>query len=178
MRKVYIILTFTHTRISRLIKLVTNKKYTHVSISLDKELNSMFSFGRRNLKNPFNWGFMKENINEWVFGFDKEAITAIYELQVSEFQYKKIKFNIEKDFQNKEKYSYHFLWAVFSIFNIKINSKNKYFCSQYIAEVLQHSWIEIFTKKKRVVKPIDFIKSNKINLIYEWRLHKFSKILK
>lgn len=48
MKKIYIILTFTGTALSRIIKFATKVEFAHVSIALDEELNEMYSFGRIN----------------------------------------------------------------------------------------------------------------------------------
>ena len=46
MKKIYIVLTYTGTFLSRIVNIYTGKKYSHVSISLDKNLEYMYSFGR------------------------------------------------------------------------------------------------------------------------------------
>lgn len=53
MKKIYIILTQTGSVVSQMVKLYTRKKYGHVSISLDRELKNMYSFGRLKATNPF-----------------------------------------------------------------------------------------------------------------------------
>ena len=53
MKKIYIILTFTGTALSRIIKMATKVEFAHVSIALDEELNEMYSFGRINPYIPF-----------------------------------------------------------------------------------------------------------------------------
>ena len=68
MKKIYIILTNSGTILSRVIKLYTRKEYTHVSISLDKRLRKMYSFGRLNPYNPFYGGFIHEEIGNHMMG--------------------------------------------------------------------------------------------------------------
>ena len=46
MKKVYIVLTNTGTFLSRIVNVYTRKEFSHVSISLDENLNYMYSFGR------------------------------------------------------------------------------------------------------------------------------------
>ena len=53
MKKIYIVLTHSGTALSKIIKGFTKDEFSHVSISLDKELNEMYSFGRLNPYNPF-----------------------------------------------------------------------------------------------------------------------------
>lgn len=43
----YIVLTKTNTTMSRLIQIFKNDKYTHAAISFGKNLNQMYSFGRK-----------------------------------------------------------------------------------------------------------------------------------
>ena len=60
---IYIVLSHTGTVLSRLIKTFTRAEYSHVSISLDKNLEKMYSFGRINPYNPFYAGFVHEKIH-------------------------------------------------------------------------------------------------------------------
>lgn len=62
MRSIYIVLTFTGTVLATIIKEYTRREFAHVSISLDKELEEMYSFGRLNPYNPFIGGFVHEHI--------------------------------------------------------------------------------------------------------------------
>ena len=63
MKKIYIVLTHSGTTLSKIIKGFTKDEFSHVSISLDKELNEMYSFGRLNPYNPFWGGFVHEYID-------------------------------------------------------------------------------------------------------------------
>lgn len=51
--KIYIILTYTGTLLSKIIKFYTKDEFSHVSLALDIGLNKMYSFGRLNPYNPF-----------------------------------------------------------------------------------------------------------------------------
>lgn len=46
-KKIYLLLTRTGTKFSTIIHRVTKYEYTHASIALDKELNQLYSFGRK-----------------------------------------------------------------------------------------------------------------------------------
>ena len=45
--KIYIIQMHTYTIPSRLIKRITNYEYSHIAISLDRNCNTIYSFGRK-----------------------------------------------------------------------------------------------------------------------------------
>ena len=67
MKKIYIVLTYTGTWLSKVVRFYTRKDYSHVSISLDENLNNMYSFGRINPYNPFSCGFVKESPRHGTF---------------------------------------------------------------------------------------------------------------
>ena len=59
--KIYIVASQTGTVPSRLIKRVTRARFNHVSISLDEQLDTMYSFARRHPYNPVWGGYVKES---------------------------------------------------------------------------------------------------------------------
>ena len=59
MKYVYVFLTRTGTKIANIIVMVTGDRFAHASISLDRELTQMYSFGRRRVTNPLYGGFIK-----------------------------------------------------------------------------------------------------------------------
>ena len=99
--KIYIVLTHTGTTLSKIVKWYTKKDFSHVSISLDKELNEMYSFGRLNPYNPFLGGFVHEYTDKGIFKRFKNTNAAIYSLEVTQEQYEHIKNAINKIEQEK-----------------------------------------------------------------------------
>lgn len=79
-KKVYILLSKTKTVPSNLIKLMTREPYCHTSLALDISLDEMYSFARKGVYNPFNSGFISENIEKGIFGKHKGTRCAVYEL--------------------------------------------------------------------------------------------------
>lgn len=90
-RKVYIVLTQTYTNIARIIKSITKDKYSHASLSLDPKCDKMYSFGRKYIYFPFYGIFLKEDLRKGLFSRNKNALVAIYEINVTAYQYNKIK---------------------------------------------------------------------------------------
>ena len=74
----YIVLTRTNTTMSRLIQIFKNDKYTHAAISFDKNLNQMYSFGRKHTFNPFIGGFKKEDINKGIYKLSQTVPSVWY----------------------------------------------------------------------------------------------------
>jgi len=90
MSKIYIVLTYSGTVLSKLVKIYTRKEYSHVSISLDQNLNQMYSFGRINPYCPFLGGFVKESPRYGTFKRFNDTKAKIYSLEVDDRQYEKI----------------------------------------------------------------------------------------
>ncbi len=156
MKKIYIIQAHTGTVPARLIKLFTKKNYTHISLSFNKSLNKMYSFGRRTLNNPLNAGFVTEDINGIFFEKFKNTNCRIYELEIPYFKYFKLKSIIKKYEKDPLKYDYDIIGLLTRAIKINIKRKNKYICSQFIAEVLKESNIYDFKRPTKTILPIDF----------------------
>ncbi len=166
MKKIYLILMNTHTIPSRLVRIFTMYRYTHVALSLDKDCYKIYSFGRKSIHNILKGGFTIEKQNgEFFQKFDK-TICKIYELQVSNKQYYKINKNINNMVKNKEIYKYDLLGAILRFFKIPIKRKNKYVCSSFLAYLLEDSNTYKFNKKTCFVKPKDITKIDSLKEIY------------
>ena len=77
MKKIYIILTHTGTILSRIIRHWTKDEFSHISISLDKDLEEMYSFGRLNPYNAFVGGFVREGLDKGTFARFKKRIKLL-----------------------------------------------------------------------------------------------------
>src|SRR5690625_5503838 len=61
-KTLYFLFTDTGTYLSKAINYCTKQSLNHVSIGFDPELKEVYSFGRTHPRNPFNGGFVKEDI--------------------------------------------------------------------------------------------------------------------
>ena len=60
-KQLYIVISQTGTLLSRILKYITGAEYNHASISLSRDLDKMYSFGRRHPYYPFWGGFVIES---------------------------------------------------------------------------------------------------------------------
>lgn len=169
-REVYIMLSQTRTYFARLIKLYTKEPYAHASIAFDEDLEEMYSFARLRPKNPFITGFVEEDITSGVFGECTETTCSVYSLKVTQEQYDNLKAQVEIFKQNRDRYSYNFLGIVGVMIQKPINSKNRYFCSQFVAHILEESGIRLFNKSSSLVRPFDIRICPKFKRIYQGKL--------
>lgn len=169
-KNVYIVLTQTQTYPARLIHYYTHEPYAHASLAFDEDLEEMYSFARRGIRNPFNAGFIEEDIEDGIFGKFRSTTCNIYQLKVTETQYIRLRREIDIFKQNKRDYSYNYIGVLGAALNIAISPKQKYFCSQFVAYVLEQSGINIFNKGYALVKPRDIRLNHNLKSIYRGKL--------
>ena len=158
-RNIYILLTDTGTWFSRMIKLYTKAPYNHASISIDENLEELYSFGRKVYYNPLSAGFIKERMDQGVFFYKKNTKCLIYKIEVSEKQYNQFTKNIAQFKCFKDQYRYNLLGVMAIAVNKRLIRENAFTCSQFVASML--------------VTPEDITKIPQLTLIYEGKLRDY-----
>ena len=171
MKNIYIVLTYTGTALSEIVKFYTKKKYTHISIGLDSDLKELYSFGRLNPYNPFKGGFVKEELNSGTFGRFKNTVAAIYSFEVTDKQYENIKNTIYDVRDNKEKYKFNILGLFLVSINKKLKREKTFYCAEFVKYVLETAFGKIFLPD--IIKPMDFLEIENIELVYEGFLREY-----
>ncbi len=168
--KIFILLTDTGTLFTRAIKLYTRKPYNHTSISFDGELTEVYSFGRKMPNNPFTGGFVKEEVENELF---KNARCAVYSCHVTEEQYEKMLKKVQEMEAKKELYRYNLIGVFALAAKMKVKRKNAYFCSQFVAALLQEAEIYIANKPLFFITPHDIQSDSRLQLEYEGDLKNY-----
>ena len=171
-KKIYIILTFTGTILSRLIRLWTKDEYCHVSIALDKDLNDIYSFGRINPYNPFIGGFIKEGIDIGTFKRFRNTKTAIYSLDVSNLQYRRVVKKIKHFKKNKKLYKFNIIGLFSVALKVPFKRENYFYCSEFVKYIIEEAKIDLDLPD--LVRPMDF-KKNNLDLIYTGYLKNYQR---
>jgi hypothetical protein len=174
-RNIYILLTDTGTWFSRLIKLYTKAPYNHASISLDDNLEELYSFGRKVYYNPLSAGFIKEDLNQGVFLYKKNTKCILYKIAISENQYEEIFQKIDQFKCFPQHYRYNLLGVMGIALNKRIVRENAFTCSQFVASVLTASGIYAFEKYTELITPEDITKIPQLQFIYEGKLSDYQQ---
>ena len=161
---IYIVVSNTGSPASKIISKFTQKKYNHVSLSLDSELKTILSYnGGEKILPP---GLNKEEIE--FFNQKDDASILVYRLAIEKEQKLKIINTIKKI--NEQGSAYNILGLVFQT-SLKPNIM---FCSQFVYKMLECADINYFEKKPEAVRPYDFIEldySRKLEFCYELYLN-------
>ena len=172
MKRIYLILTYSGTILSRIIKIYTRDEFAHVSISLDEELNQMYSFGRLNPYNPFIGGFVHEGINIGTFKRFRKSQTAVYSIMISDEQYKKIKETIKLIRECPIAYKFNIIGLFGAGFNIRIHMRHSFYCAEFVKYLLEKARVK--NNLPEIIKPEDFKRLDNIRLEYKGSLCEYS----
>lgn len=157
-KKIYVVLTRSTTVLSQLIHYFKGDEYTHAALAFDRELNYMFSFGRRRPGNPFVGCFKRERLNEGVYKNASALPGVIIEIPVSPSQYGHISGQIETFLLNSHLYSYNYLGLAGNLFNRTHQDSRHFFCSEFVYHVLNRGGVCDLKMPRGRVHPQDLMK--------------------
>lgn len=162
--KLYLVFTDTGTVLSEAIKRFTKKPYNHASIAFDSSLKEVYSFGRKKPHNPFNGGFVREDMHSFIF---LDSNCAVYSLTVSKEQKIHMKQMISDIEKEKDLYRYNFIGLFGALLEKEIPRQHAFFCSQFVSMVLQDSGALMFDKPYCFIAPHDIQSAAGLTLEYE-----------
>ncbi|MBQ8625339.1 MAG: hypothetical protein IJ419_04100 [Agathobacter sp.] len=164
-RKVYVLLTRFPDNGAKVIQALTGSFYSHASIGLEEDMNTFYSFVVK--------GFIVEDITRYIKPDREPFPCQLYELEVSEKVYRAVKRIIQFYVRRKQELSYTKLGVVLSLLRIPFKRKNKYICSQFVAEVLKRAKAAKLKKFTVLYLPGDFKKLSEMKLVFEGNLQSF-----
>ena len=163
---IYIMVSRTDTLLGKVIQRALGVSYNHCSIALDDSLESIYSFGRKELRNMFVAGFVQESKSNGFFAVHNESNIALLRLPVSSAEKARMCEIIASFQQRKKPCKYSLLGLMYCYWGIPVERENKYFCSQFVAQVLQRSGVEVFDKPASLIRPHDFLNIPSAEFVY------------
>ena len=174
MERIYLVLTATGTLFSRFLGLITRARYNHVSLGLDDDIEEFYSFGRKIIWFPLIGGFVVERANKGLYKVFSDTACLIYKLEIEDWQFDKLKVCIDNFKKNQHIYKYNIIGLLGVMFNIPSKRKNRFFCTQFVATMLDECGIYSFKKDLSLAAPDDFHKIPGLVKIYEGLLSELS----
>ena len=117
-KQLYIVISQTGTLLSRILKQITGAEYNHASISLSRDLERMYSFGRRHPYNPFWGGFVIESPRTGTFKRFSETKVLVLSVSVTEEQHAELKEMLDVMWKRRRKYSYNYIGLCLAYFHV------------------------------------------------------------
>lgn len=180
--KIYIVLSNNYTMIGRIICMRQKlhfgfrnpaTRYSHVSLSADKELHNMLSFARKKMRNPFVAGLVKEDISAELFALKPDTNRiAVMSVEVSEKQYADIIAMMNDYWKRRNEYKYNSGGLIRIVIRGRMRKPDKrksyFYCSQWVDKVLKDCGVDIFTNQQfYTITPSDFYIELKDKIVYE-----------
>lgn len=173
-KPVYIVVSQTGTILSRILKLVTRREYNHASISLADDLHIMYSFGRKKPYNPFLGGFVKESADFGTFKRFSNTRAIVLKTYISSEEYSKLCSLIDFMVDNPLNYHYNYLGLYLAAFKICFSSQNRYYCSEFVKDILIKYHVKGADKLGKIVHPMSFLSLPEVQTVYCGKLKDFS----
>ncbi|MCI3923159.1 hypothetical protein MO973_23320 [Paenibacillus sp. TRM 82003] len=170
---IYVLLTDTGTRFTKIIKRFRSAPYNHASIALDSTLTEIYSFGRKRPTNPFFAGFIEENVYEGTYRHFPDTRCALLRLNVSKRQRVEIVRTLERFRRQKDDYRYNLFGLLGVLLDREWAPRNAYFCSQFVAEVLRSGIDRLWSRPSALVTPNCMLKHPAFEIVYEGCLYDY-----
>lgn len=137
-----VLLTKQEDILSKIIYYITGRGYTHASIGYGEQDDEFYSF---NIK-----GFRREKPKKY-----RERITKslCFKLKVTKEEYENVVTLIQEFQKNRFLWKYSIFGVILSVLRIPHKRKRHYFCSQFVAEVLEKANITELRKSASLCFP-------------------------
>jgi len=167
-KSIFVLLTAHSDLGSRLMRLFTLEKYNHASIGIEDEPGHFFSFVTKGfyLERPLKSKKVKKRARK----------CELYCLDVTEETYEAVKNRLGEFELCAKQYSYSSLGLMLCIFRIPYQRENRYFCSQFVSELLTLTGAARLKKQPPLYLPDDFRKEPGLKLFYQGTLGELSEL--
>lgn len=166
-RKLFILLTRFPGLDAKLLMSYMRFPYSHASVGLEEDLQTFYSFVVK--------GFIVEDIVRYCKPGRAPFPCALYELEVPEPVYDMAKDTLQDFVRRKKSLRYSFIGMFLSLIHIPTRWKGRYFCSQFVAEVLQKCKAAKLKKSSTLYFPKDLLRLPGVKLVFQGDLLKLSK---
>ena len=149
-KQLYIVISQTGTLLSRILKQITGAEYNHASISLSRDLERMYSFGRRHPYNTFCTGTFKRF---------SETKVLVLSVSVTEEQHAELKEMLDVMWKRRRKYSYNYIGLCLAYFHVVWKQEDCYYCSEFVGELLTKSRVDGMEQlRSSIIQPMQFLR--------------------
>lgn len=165
-RKLFVLLTQFPGFDSTALRWWTRCPYSHVSLGLDEDMNTFYSFVVK--------GFIVEDISRYNRPGRRPFPCALYAFDVSEETYQAVRKTVMTFVNCRSKLSYTRLGLILTLINIPWRLKNRYICSQFVAQTLQRCTSLKLKKSSTLYLPGDFPSFRELKIVFKGDLLRLS----
>ena len=167
-RYIYIALLCYPDIVSRVFRVFTKCEYNHASIGVSESNGGFYSYVTK--------GFRKEQPLQHPTFKQHEVPCKLYRLRITDEVYQVTKTTLEEHEKKAHKFKYNYLGLFLCLLRIVWPMKNRYFCSQFVSEILSEVGAVPLEKHSALYLPGDFTRMRELELFYTGFLSQLSYI--
>jgi len=157
-RYIYILLVRYPDRFSRLFSFLFRTRFTHASIGVGDKDFTFFSYVTK--------GFRRELPRQHPTFKKQDIPCRLYRLEITDEVYASTIAAIESHIGKSDLHKFSFVGTLLAHMRISYHSKKRYFCSQFVCEILQQAQAIRLNRQTNLYLPDDFIEMNELELVY------------
>jgi len=157
-RYIYILLLRYPDRFSRIFSFLFRTRFTHASIGVGDKDFTFFSYVTK--------GFRKELPRLHPTFKKQEILCRLYRLPISDEVYTSTIESIEQHMEKFELHKFSYVGTVLAHMRISYRSKKRFFCSQFVCEILQQAQAVRLKKRSTLYIPDDFCEMKELEEVY------------
>ncbi len=165
MPKITVLLTKYHDFFGTIVGMISGSSYSHASISVDEKETEFYSFNYK--------GFVREKPKKYCPSTRADKYLKI-EMEVTPEAYESVKKEIEAFREASDELRYSKLGVILLFLHIPHKFRNRYFCSQFIAEILDKAGIATLKKKSSLYFPNQLVNEVEYRSVYSVSENLFS----
>lgn len=158
-RKIFVLLTQFPGFDSKALRWWTRFPYSHVSLGLDEDMNTFYSFVVK--------GFIVEDISRYNRPGRMPFPCELYAFDVSEEVYQEVKAHMGTFVKKKASLSYTRLGLILTLVHIPWRLKNRYICSHFVAQTPQRCANLRLKKPSSLYLPKDFPRFRELQMVFK-----------
>ncbi len=168
-KKLLIMLSALPDTGSRLIGFLTGSRYSHASIALGNEPENFYSFTLKGFRTEHPRGLLKKGYEP--FPCD------IFTVDVDERTYRKAENMLSSFRDKKDLYHYSVAGLILALIHIPFVISRCFFCSHFVADVLEKSGAMRLEKKSCLYMPKDIVKLKGLSHIFSGTVQEYAGML-
>ncbi len=169
---IYVVFTSTPYKTGIFIRAVTSYPYNHVSVSMDPEIKTLYSYSRHYKSAPFYGGFVRESILRYK-NDGKTALIKVCAIPVTEKRFEKAKKYLEYLEKNSNDLVYNMFSAVLFPFKKEIKINNSFTCVAFALHFIKKFAFLPYINKNKFCSIKSLAASLEKFTIYEGSAEKF-----
>jgi len=157
-RYIYILLLCYPDKFSKIFCAISRCEYNHASIGLGDSDGTFYSYVTK--------GFRKETPIKYPTFKNQEVPCKLYKIEVPDETYDATKIALDNHIKQAHNFKYNFCGLMLCLLRIVFPIKNRYFCSQFVCEILEKIKAVPLTKHSSLYLPDDFTKMQGLDLCF------------